>query len=259
MASGSHSHSPTHHHLHVPGASVVHRLAPEAKVAALVVFVAAVALTPRRAVPVFGVDAIVVASVVAAARLPVLVVARRLVVIVPFLVAGALVPFVAGGRHVDVAGVSLSVEGLWATWNVAAKATLGAAASIVVSATTPVPDLLRGLARLRVPAVLVAIVAFLFRYLDLLADQLVRMRTAMAARGHDPRWLWQARPVAAAAGAMFVRTYERGERIHHAMASRGFDGTMPDVAGTEPDRPHRWVAASAPAAAVVALATWWAW
>ncbi len=45
-------------------------------------------------------------------------------------------------------------------------------------------------------------------------------------RAHDPRWLWQAGAVASTLGTLFVRTYERGERIHLAMASRGGDGSV---------------------------------
>ena len=103
----------------------------------------------------------------------------------------ALVPFVADGDQVVVFGLSLSEEGLWAAFGVVAKSTIGATASIVFAATTPVPDVIRALSELRVPAVIVGIVAFMFRYLDVIIDQLRRMRQAMVARCHDPRWLWQ--------------------------------------------------------------------
>src|SRR5690606_5668498 len=82
---------------------------------------------------------------------------------------------------------------------------------------------------LRMHRVLVGIIAFRFRYLDVLSDQLGRMRRAMTARCHDPRWLWQACPIASSTGALFVRSYERGERVHQAMLARGFTGTMPDI------------------------------
>ena len=58
-------------------------------------------------------------------------------------------PFVGQGERVEVLGLSLSVEGLWAAWNIVVKGTLGVAASVLLAATTPVPDLLRGLERLR--------------------------------------------------------------------------------------------------------------
>lgn len=242
------------HRLHVEGSSVLHRAAPEAKIAALVVFVVCVAFTPRRAVPAFAVDAAVVATAVGIAGVRWRVVAARLVVIAPFVVSAALVPFVAGGERVDVVGLSLSVEGLWGAFNVAAKALIGAGAAIAVSATTRVPDLLAGLSRLRVPAPLVSIAAFMFRYTDLCLDQLGRMRRAMAARGHEPRWLWQARPTAAALGTAFVRSYERGERVHAAMVARGFSGAVPDTGRVRWATGRDWATvAVAPVVAAVAL------
>jgi cobalt/nickel transport system permease protein len=251
-------HAADHAHLHVPGDTPVHRIPPHIKLVGLVVFVTAVALTPRHAVGAFAADAVVLLAAVVAARLPVRVVVVRLAVIVPFLVFAVLVPFIAGGDQVDVLGMSLSRDGLWAAWNVTAKAVLGATASIVLAATTPVPDVIRGLNRLRVPAVLVGIVAFMFRYLDLLVDQTRRMRNAMVSRGHDPRWLWQVGPIAASAGTLFVRSYERGERVHHAMAARGYTGTMPDLddsgRAVATGNVGWWVLASIPASvAVVAL------
>jgi cobalt/nickel transport system permease protein len=243
-------HAVHHRHLVVDGHSIVHRLAPEAKLAALVVFVVAVAVTPRHAVAAFVVEAAVLCGVFVAARLPAGVL-MRLLVVVPFVLFAVFVPFIAGGEQVDVLSIGLSVEGLWATWNIVAKACLGTLASVIVSATTPLPDVLHGLGRLRMPAVVVAIIAFMFRYLELLSGQLQRMRTAMTARCHDPRWLWQARPVASSVGVLFVRSYERGERTHQAMLARGYDGTMPDL-----DSRHAtyrdWVLASIPA--TIALA-----
>ncbi|MGB1610245.1 MAG: cobalt ECF transporter T component CbiQ [Actinobacteria bacterium] len=216
-------------HLVVHGHSPVHRLAPEAKVVATFAFVICVALTPREQIWAFGVHAAVAISIVALAGVPTRVLLARLAVIIPFLTFAVLVPFVAGGEEVDVLGVGLSRDGLWGAWNVAAKASIGATASIILSATTSVPEILKALTRLRVPRVLVSIMSFMMRYLDLLVDQLGRMRTSMTARCHDPRWLWQAKPIASSAGALFVRSYERGERVHQAMLSRGFSGTMPDT------------------------------
>ena len=216
-------------HLVIHGHSPVHRLAPETKVVSTFAFVICVALTPREQMWAFGVHAAVALSIVVLAGLPARVVLARLAVIIPFLTFAALVPFVAGGEEIEVLGIGLSRDGLWGAWNVAAKASIGATASIILSATTSVPEILRALTRLRVPKVLVSIMAFMMRYLDLLVDQLGRMRTSMTARCHDPRWLWQAKPIASSAGALFVRSYERGERVHQAMLSRGFTGTMPEL------------------------------
>jgi cobalt/nickel transport system permease protein len=153
----------------------------------------------------------------------------RLLVILPFIAFAFFIPFVGSGEQVEVLGVAVSREGLWGMWNVVAKATIGATVSILLAATTEVPRLLTGMGRLRVPATLTAIASFMVRYLELLAGELRRMRIAMASRGYDPRWLWQARPVATSAGALFIRSYERGERVHAAMLARGYTGTMPEI------------------------------
>ena len=112
-------------------------------------------------------------------------------------------------------------------WNILAKAALGASLSIVLTATTEVPEILRGLGVLKVPVLFTSIAMFMIRYLELISDEFGRVRLAMTSRGYDPRWLAQARPIAASAGALFVRSFERGERVHASMLSRGFTGVMP--------------------------------
>lgn len=206
---------------------MVHALPPETKVVAAAVTVLAVVSTPREAIGAFAAHLVLLAGVVAVARLPLRLVLRRARVEVPFLVFAVLLPFVSPGPRVEVAGLALSEGGLWAGWNLAAKGTLGVLAAVVLGATTPVPELLRGLQRLRVPATLVAVAGFMARYLDVVVGEAGRMRVARLSRGDDPRWLWQARATAATAGTLFVRSYERGERVHLAMLSRGYAGTMP--------------------------------
>lgn len=246
------------HPLYVHGHSPVHRLAPHVKLLAALGFVVAVVATPREAVWAFGVDAAMLLGVTVTAGLRARFVLARLVVVVPFVGAALLIPLVASGEQVEVLGLAVSREGLWGTWNVVGKATLGATTSILLAATTEIPSLLRGMARLRVPPTLTTIAAFMIRYLEVVAGEIGRMRTAMTARGHDPRWLRQARPMASAAGALFIRTYERGERVHAAMVSRGYTGTMPAL-HDEVATPRQWAVASAPplvaaAAALVAVA-----
>jgi cobalt/nickel transport system permease protein len=155
---------------------------------------------------------------------------------------------------VDLLGVSLSEPGLWAAWNIVAKGTLGVAASIVLAATTPVADLLRGLDRLHVPRVVTAIAGFMVRYLGIVAGEGQRMHVARQSRGYDPRWLWQARGMAASAGTLFVRSYERGERVYLAMLARGYDGTMPALAGGRAAASDWWAAALPLAAWAFAVA-----
>lgn len=215
------------HPLHVHGHTAVHHLPAHVKIGAVFAYAVAVALTPVGAWPAFLVLGLLALLAVGAARLPAGFVLSRMVVVAPFVLSGLLVPFVATGHDASWGPLTWSTEGLAAGLSIALRAALGVTASIVLVGTTELPRLLAGLERLHVPATLVAIASFMLRYLELVADELGRMRMAMTARGHDPRWLWQVRPMAAASGALFVRTFERGERVHLGMQARGFTGRMP--------------------------------
>ncbi|MFZ0013368.1 MAG: cobalt ECF transporter T component CbiQ [Acidimicrobiia bacterium] len=217
------------HALYVHEHSPLHRVAPEAKIVATLGIVVCVAITPREAVWAFGLFALTIIGLVSVSRVPPRFILARLTAITPFVVFAFFIPFIGTGETTDFLGLDLSVDGLWAAWNILAKAILGASVSIVLTATTEVADIMKGLAILRVPAVLTAIMMFMVRYLELITDELRRMRVAMMARGYDPRWLYQARPIASSAGALFVRSYERGERVHGAMLARGFTGVMPEL------------------------------
>jgi cobalt/nickel transport system permease protein len=245
------------HALYQHGDSRVHRLAPHAKIMGTALFVFAVVATPREAFWAFALYAIIVAVLIRTARLPRRFVASRMLIEVPFLVAAALLPFAAGGDRVDVAGLSLSVSGLWGLWNIVAKATLGLLASIVLAGTTQVSSLLAGLDALRTPRIVTGIMGFMVRYLDVVLGEFRRMRVAMRARGFAPAWFGHARPYATAAGTLFVRSYERGERVYLAMASRGYAGSMPAGARAEATA-GQWVGALSPGvvAWVVAVAAW---
>jgi cobalt/nickel transport system permease protein len=234
--------SGSHNQLYLAGTSPLHRLAPECKLAATVLFIFTIVATPREAFWAFACFAAIELLLARLGRVPFPFVGRRLVIEIPFLAFAVLMPIVGQGERVEVLGFSLSVAGLWAAWNIVVKGTLGVAATIIMAATTPIPDILRGLERLRVPRVFVGICAFMIRYGDVIVAEMQRMRVARASRGYDARWLWQARAVAASAGTLFIRSYERGERVYLAMASRGYSGALPVLSDDSGETRH-WAAA----------------
>ncbi len=239
------------HALYVHEHSLVHHLPPQVKVASAIAFVIIVATTPREDVWAFVAYGAAIGSVALFSRIELRFVLVRMLGILPFIAFASLLPFVASGEQVDVFGVAMSRSGLWAAWNVVAKASLGAATSIVLAATTEVPDILAGLNKLKVPALFTSIAGFMVRYLELMVEEIGRMRVAMASRGYDPRWIWQARPIAASTGALFIRSYERGERVYDAMLARGYTGEMPDLRRRDPSR-RDWVVGSLlPASALI--------
>ncbi len=218
-----------HHVLHLGHDSPVHRLAPEVKLAAALLFTVAVVLTPREAFWAFGAYAALLVPVVVVARVPAGWLLRRCTIEVPFVLLALLLPVTSPGERVEVLGVGLSVTGLYGAWNIVAKATLGLLASLVLAATTSARDLIVGLDRLRCPQALTVIATFMLRYVDVLVAEAGRMRVARLSRGDDPRVLWQLGGFAAGIGTLFLRAYERGERVYLAMVSRGYDGRLPEL------------------------------
>lgn len=246
--------------------SGVHGLPAEVKIVALVIFVLAVVATPRESLWPFGLYTLILLVVWRLARIPLRWMLPRMLIEVPFLVLAVLLPFAAGGQRVSVAGLSLSLPGLYAAWGIVVKGTLGVAASLTVAATTDARELPLALSRLRVPALVTSVLVLMVRYVDVLAAEANRMRMARLSRGDSPRALHQAAAIATGVGVLFLRSYERGERVYLAMLSRGYDGAVPDLRadlvagpGGAVRAPVRiWVLALLPAvcAGAVALSAW---
>jgi cobalt/nickel transport system permease protein len=252
--SGGHSHALA---LYRPGNSAVHRLAPQCKLVAVLLFVLVVVSTPKEQVWAFVLYALLLATVAVLAHVPFPVIARRMVVEAPFVVFAVLIPFLAAGEQVEVLGLHVSQQGLWDAWNILAKATLGVVASILLAATTEPRALLLGVERLHLPALMVQIMTFMLRYVDVVGDEMNRMRVARESRGFHGRDVRQLEVVAQAAGALFIRSYERGERVHLAMLSRGYAGSMPALNESPATRVEWARAAVLPLAALaVSVAAW---
>ncbi len=217
------------HRLHYHGHSPIHRAGPQVKLLALVGFMLLVVATPSDWFWAFGVWAALLMGVILVSRVPLSYLGKRLVIEVPFVLFAILVPFVATGPQVDVLGVSVSSTGLLAAWGLLVKGTLGVLASLTLAATTEPVDVLRGLERLRMPDLIVQIMGFMIRYLDVVTAEMGRMLVAMRSRGCDPRSPRHWPVLARSLGALFIRSYERGERVHLAMLSRGYTGTLPQT------------------------------
>lgn len=223
-------------YLDVDRPSVVHRLPAHVKVIGALVLVGAGVGVPtstligpgsaHRWAALIGVLALA-ALVVGLARLPLRQVRRRMIVEVPFVVFALLLPFVAAGERVEVLGVPLAEAGLVGAGALLLKATTGVLVGITLAATTTPHELLAGLRRLRLPAVLIAITSFMLRYAAVVFSDLQRMRRAREARGYTGGGRGHLRHEAAGVGSLFIRSYERGERVHQAMLARGYTGVLP--------------------------------
>ena len=211
------------HRLHFHGHSPVHRAPAHRKLVALVAFMLVVVATPRDWYPAYLGYLAVLAVVIGVSRVPPLYLLKRMVIEVPFVVFAVLMPFIATGPRTEFLGLTVSESGLVAAFALLAKGSLGVLASLTLAATTEPQDVLDGLRRLRMPDLLVQIMGFMIRYLDVVTADLGRQLTAMRSRGCEPRSPRHWPALARSLGALFIRSYERGERVHLAMLSRSYE------------------------------------
>jgi cobalt/nickel transport system permease protein len=245
---------------YLAGVSPVHRLEPHLKLVAVLAFALVVVATPVHAdwaVAAYAGYLVAVLAVAAVAGVGPGRLVRGLVVEIPFVAFALLLPVVSGGPRVEVLGLGLSVSGLETGGGLLAKATLSVLAATVLAATTEPRELLRGLERLRLPHVLVQILSFMIRYADVVSAELHRMRVARESRGFRGRSGGALRVLGATAGSLFVRSYERGERVHLAMLSRGYEGRLPTGPTAAVPTAHWLTALALPAAAAAILAAGW--
>ena len=121
--------------------------------------------------------------------------------------------------------------GLIRFFSILIRSWLSVQMAILLVATTQFPDLIHAFEHLRVPKILTTIVAFLYRYLFVLVEEVYRLLRARDARSaglpgqkHGGKLWWRARVTGSMAGQLFLRSYERSERIYNAMISRGYTG-----------------------------------
>ncbi len=102
------------------------------------------------------------------------------------------------------------------------KSTLCLFAMILMSNTTPFSRILAALHDLRIPSMLITILALAYRYLFVLIDEGERLQRARRSRtfsgSRAGRWV----TLSSLVGQLFVRSTERAERIYDAMMSRGW-------------------------------------
>jgi len=212
--------------------SLIHRLDPRTKLVTSVVFIVLVVLTPIRNWQAFILYFCLMATLLIISKLPPLYVLKRSLVIFPFVLLIAIfIPFfkpgeIAGSYNIWLWQVSVTYSGLLVLANVAVKAWLCIFSLILLSSTTKFTDLLKGLKQLGVPKVIVLILSFMYRYIFVLIGEVMRMRQARDCRNFGGGRLRQLKTLGNMIGTLFIRSYERGERIYAAMLARGFDGEI---------------------------------
>jgi cobalt/nickel transport system permease protein len=189
--------------------TMLHRVSPRLKLVSVLFLVTGTALLPRRLGTLYLVPAVVFGGLWLASRMPLRFALRRLLLAQAFILGIAwlslLSPSARPGFPATVAKSNLCILGL-----------------LELGWTTPFPELLQALGRLRVPPVMLTTLALMYRYLPVLAEESRRMERARASRtfSRNKSIVWQ--NLGGILGRLFLRAADRAERIYLAMCARGW-------------------------------------
>jgi cobalt/nickel transport system permease protein len=217
------------------GTSPIHHLDPRVKIVVTVLYIISNVLLPDGTWLAFGLAWALLVGTAGLARIGYRYVLNRSFLVLPFVLVAITSVFVIPGQPLAVFHLwgwrlVATDAGLLRFASVVVRSWLSVQMAIVLTATTRFPDLLHGLQHLRLPAPLVAIISFMYRYLFVLVDEAIRLLRAREARsarlvrpGPAAIW-WQAQVAGHMAGQLFLRSYERSARIYDAMLARGYRG-----------------------------------
>ncbi|MEX1104072.1 MAG: cobalt ECF transporter T component CbiQ, partial [Dehalococcoidia bacterium] len=222
---------------YIPRSSPIHSAEPRLKLVLVVAFILSISLLPVASFLALAVALAALTTLSVVARLGPVRLARGAFVALPFLFAAFPLIFTKTGDplgDIDLGLFTLTVsgEGLRLFATIAFKSWVSVQAALLLTFTTPFPEIVEALRRLRVPKLMVAIISFMYRYLAVLTDEASRMMRARSARSASTNGRaggsirWRAKVVGGMVGSLFLRAYERSERIYAAMQSRGFTGEL---------------------------------
>ncbi len=242
-----------HYQLHD---STIHRLDPRVKISATVFLILSNALLPDGAWIAFALTWGLVLSASLLARIQLTFILSRSLVALPFAIAAVTVIFSIPGptlTTLDIGTWQLTITepGVIRFSSIMIRSWISVQMAILLTATTPFPDLIHAMRHLRVPDILVATISFMYRYLFVLSDEAIRLLRAREARSanlsttrkHHTTLLWRVKVAGNMAGQLFLRSYERSERVYNAMLARGYIGTLQTLNPHEM-KPKDWVMGS---------------
>jgi len=233
-----------YHHRH----SFIHQLDPRIKVVITIAFIISNALLPDGAWISFALAWLFVLVANMFSQLGIGFTFRRSFISFPFALAAITVLFSIPGKpvtsfHFLMWNFTITDAGLLRFVSIVIRSWLSVQMAILLVAVTEFPKIIHALTHLRVPAIITVIISFLYRYLFVLADEAMRLLRARQARSAASAGQrsggsvqWQARIAGHMAGQLFLRSYERSDRIYNAMLARGYAGHLMTI---NPHELHR--------------------
>ena len=220
------------------GNSLIHKLDPRIKVLITVAYIISNALLPDGAWIAFLCAYAFLLAINILSGLGLGFTFRRSFVALPFALVAITVLFSIPGKpitsfHFLMWNMTITDAGLLRFVSIVIRSWLSVQMAILLVSVTEFPKVIHALNHLRVPTIITVIISFLYRYLFVLTDEVMRMMRARQARSASTVGIrsggsvaWRAQIAGHMAGQLFLRSYERSDRIYNAMLSRGYKGEL---------------------------------
>ena len=214
--------------------SPLYKVDARVKLLAILVFVAFT--STLKALPVLGFATFFMLGLAAAARITPGIIIKRLAWVIPF--AGGMIvffPFIIPGEavlHMNFGLFTLTAtdKGVAHAVMLSLRVFVAVMAVTLLVSTTKFNDLTCALRNLKVPVIFVELIEFTIRYIFVLTDEVARMKTARRARNFQNGGSLLSRHTFKTLGqtvaVLFIRSYERGDRIYNAMLARCYSGQV---------------------------------
>lgn len=212
--------------------SPIHRLNPKSKIVSFIFLIVLCSTVNSFSPVLYAAYLFYLAVILLISRLPLFGMLKRSAFIVLFVIlVSGLMPFI---RHtegeVPVLIVFHSIKvystGLLIFLNILFRAFIDVIALLILISTDTFDMILKGFAELKVPSVMVSIINITYRYIYVIRDEAIRMKRSVDARGYYGKWILSAGVFGKIIGSLFLRSYERSERVYYSMLSRGYNGAV---------------------------------
>lgn len=218
--------------------SPIHKLDGRIKVVLTIGFIISNVVLPDGAWLAFALTWILIYAAGMIARLPWSYLLVRSFIAIPFALAAITVLFNLPGTALASFSIgpwtfTATDAGLIRFLSILLRSWISVQAAILLVATTSFTDLIHALRHLRLPKLLVAVIGMMYRYLFVLSDETLRLLRARESRSaalpgkpSGGSLLWRANIAGSMAGQLFLRSFERSDRVYNAMLARSYQGEM---------------------------------
>ncbi len=205
--------------------SPLHRLDPRAKLITTLIFIIAVISFDKYTIIPLTAFFIYPIALISWSGLPIGYLLKKVLIILPFaFFIGIFNPLI--DREILIRFGSVGISGGWVSFiSIIVRFFLTVTAALILISSTGFNAVCAALKKIGLPKPLVVQLLFFFRYIFVLTDEAERMVRAASFRSFNRRKV-SYKTFVSLVGNLLLRTFDRAERIYHAMSCRGFDGNI---------------------------------